>query len=70
MKKNIKNIMVAGIGLGVGSTIIGSLGADAGVTNSLQKGMGIASLALPVMGAKTIIDSTDSLTSKKKLPYL
>ena len=71
-KKDVKNILLAGAGLSVGSTLVGKLGGNDQVTNTLQKGMGVASLALPVMGAKMVIDSTDSLypKSKKKNPYL
>lgn len=72
MKKNVKNIMLAGVGLSVGSTLVGKIGGNNEVTNTLQSGFGVASLALPVMGAKTVIDATDGLypKGKKKNPYL
>lgn len=68
-KKNIKNMVVGGVMLGVGSTVITG---DSAIPKTYQGALGIASLALPVMGAKTVMDSTESLypKSKKKNLYL
>lgn len=61
----MKNIIKTGIGLSLGSAVVGKIGGDSKITGNIQHSLGIASLALPIMGAAKVTDSLYGKKSKK-----
>lgn len=64
-KDFMKNTLVAGIGLGVGASIMGKAPNSPVKTNTLNA-MNIASVGITIGGAKYGMDSMDMLSEKKK----
>jgi len=71
MKKTTKNILVGGFGLMLGSIAMGKIAGTstnpnvANIASSGQSALNVGSAALPIYGAKSVIDSLDMLTEKK-----
>lgn len=66
------DITAAGVTLGVGGGVLGATGAigDANVqrvTATAQRGLGVASVALPVAGSKAVLDELAKLEKKRAL---
>ena len=73
-----KNMMIGGLGLMMGSAVVGKVAhanPSAAMTNiegGIQSGFQIGSAVMPVMGASMVMKSMDQLTGtpKKKNKYL
>ena len=65
-KEFVKNTLVAGIGLGVGASIVGKMGGNSTISKSALGAFDIASVGMTIGGAKFAMDSMDMLSEKKK----
>jgi len=72
MKKTTKNILVGGTGLMLGSMVMGKVAGTSSdpmvgkIASTGQSALGIGSAAMPIYGAKGVMDSLDMLTAKPK----
>lgn len=65
------DITTAGVTLGVGGGVLGATGAIGnpqvqGITATAQRGLGLASVALPVAGSKAVLDELAKLGKKER----
>jgi hypothetical protein len=69
-KKDIMNVMGAGMGLGVGSAVVSQVGASAGVPagidRNVQGAMGIMSIGMPLMASRSILNQLEDLKPRRR----
>jgi hypothetical protein len=71
MKNFVKNSLMLGGGLMLGSIAADKISGGKGEVNSMvQAGFGIGAIVIPVMAAKGLMDQTKGLYGKKKLRWL
>lgn len=68
--KKVADITAGGVSLGVGGAVLGATGGLGnaqvqGLAATAQSGLGVASVALPVAGAKVALDELAKLGKKR-----